>query len=449
MGTRRKFIRNVSIGVAGLPLLTHGYNLTKPSDKIRLAIIGLGGISGMHIKGFVEHDDVDIVAICDVNQLMIKDKLTLLQKLRPGTKVDTYTDFRHILDRKDIDAVSIATPDHWHALIAIMAFESGKDVYGEKPLSHNVKEGQEMLRSLQRNKNVFQMNNFIHSSETFLRVAEIIQSGVLGKINTVRLWKSEQSIGLGYPTLKAPPQTFDWDMWLGPAPYEPYSEPRSSWTWRLFYDYGSGVFGDFWCHIADVAYMSLNPKGLNEIVVHGERRTNGIAETPYWVDAELKYDELDLLWTTEPPNVPGADKTKYGIGAYFEGEHGTLLCDYFSKTIQIGNEIFSDLSEIPQTLKRSPGIEKSLKGRPEDDWNLILVPHQRDFFNGMKSREQPKSNLQYSRELTLPMHLALISFRLKRKLSWDSQKELFINDPAANALLSRTYRKPWSLSQSE
>ncbi|WP_299557321.1 Gfo/Idh/MocA family oxidoreductase [Seonamhaeicola sp.] len=447
MGTRRNFIKTTSLGVAGLPLLAHGFNLIKPSDKIRLAIIGVGGISGMHIKGFVEHDDVDIVAICDVNQLKIKEKLSLLQELRPHTKVDAYTDFRQVLDRKDIDAVSIATPDHWHALIAIMAFESGKDVYGEKPLSHNVKEGQVMLKSLQRNKRVFQMNNFIHSSDNFHRVAEIIQSGVLGKIKTVRLWKSEQSESLGYPTLQTPPETLDWNMWLGPAPNEPYSEPRASWTWRLFYDYGSGVFGDFWCHITDVVYMALGPKGLKEIETRGKRRTNGIAETPYWFEADFKFDDLNLFWTTEPPKeISGAENM--GIGAYFEGEQGTLLCDYFSKTIQIGNETFKELPGVPITLKRSPGAEgHSLEEL--QDWNLTLVPHQRNFFNCMKSRELPKSNLAYSRELTLPMHLALISFRLKRNLQWNPETEQFINDPAANAMLSRTYREPWNLSQFE
>lgn len=428
MSNRRKFIKQASLGMIGMPFIARGFGDISPSDKIRMAFVGLGGMATAHIKWFSEFNDVDVVAISDVNTLKIDEKQGLLQSLRPNRKVDVYTDFRHIIDRKDIDAISCVTPDHWHALVALMAFESGKDVYGEKPLSHNVKEGQVMLKNLQKYNRVFQMGTQIHAGENYHRVAEIIQSGVLGKIHTVRLWKTEKSKGWGFPAIKTPPGTLDWEMWLGPAPFVPYDDIRSSWRYRYFYDYSGGVFADFWCHIADIVYMSLDPKGLKEISSRGERRNDGVAETPYWFEADLKYDDLDLYWTTDPPNVPGAKNMD--IGAHFEGENGTLICDYENKKVQIGNESFDDLTEIPITLKRSPG-------------------HQRNFLDSVKSREQPESNLAYARRMTLPMHLALISFRLKRKLIWDERQEKFIGDDAANSLLSRTYRAPWSLSSYE
>jgi predicted dehydrogenase len=421
---RRSFLKNTAIGIAGLPFLSYTYPYIAPSDKLRVAHIGLGNMGRGHLDWFSDFDDVDTVALCDVDEVRLMEKLKFLQEKRPDTKTDTYTDFRHVLDRKDIDAITCATPDHWHALVAIMAFQSGKDVYGEKPLSYAVKEGQAMKKSLEEKKAVFQLGTQIHATENYHRVAEIIQSGALGKIHTVRLWKTGGSPGLGYPLSETPPDTLDWDMWLGPAPYEEYTPVRCHGSFRHFFDYSGGVFGDFWCHIADVVFMSISPKGLYSIDTRGERPWDGIADTPRWIEADFKFKDLDLFWTTTPPPVPGAEKMH--IGAHFEGTEGSLTCDYFTKIIRIGDEVLDDIAEIPQSIPRSPG-------------------HQRNFLDSVRSRNQPESNLAYAREMALPMHLALISFRLKRKLRWNSQTEQFEGDPAANYLLSREYRKPWSL----
>lgn len=423
---RRRFIRNTAIGIIGFPLISNTYRNIAPSDRIRVAHIGLGNMGGAHLNWFSDFSDVETVALCDVDEIRLAEKLKLLQEKHPDTKADTYTDFRHVLDRTDIDAVTCATPDHWHALVAIMAFQSGKDVYGEKPLSYAAREGQVMLKSMEENEAVFQLGTQIHATENYHRVAEIIQSGSLGNIHTVRLWKTGGSPGLGFPPAETPPETLDWEMWLGPAPFEEYTPVRCHGTFRYFFDYSGGVFGDFWCHIADIVYMSLHPQGLYSIDTRGERPWNGIADTPRWIEADFRFKDLDLYWTTTPPPVPGAEKMH--IGAHFEGTDGSLTCDYFTKTIRIGNEVMEDIAGLPQTLPRSPG-------------------HQRDFLDCVKSRKQPGSNLAYVREMTLPMHLALISFRLKRKLKWNSLTEQFEGDGAANYLLSREYRSPWKLPE--
>ena len=421
---RRKFLKSTAIGFAGLPLLSYSLANTAPSDKIRVAHIGLGNMGMGHLNWFSDFDDVDTVALCDVDAVRLGEKLKFLQEKRPDAKTDTYSDFRHVLDRKDIDVITCATPDHWHALVAIMAFQAGKDVYGEKPLSYAVKEGQAMKKSLEENEAVFQLGTQIHATENYHRVAEIIQSGTLGKIHTVRLWKTGGSPGLGFPAAETPPATLDWDMWTGPAPLQEYTPVRCHGSFRHFFDYSGGVFGDFWCHIADIVFMSIGPKGLYSIDTRGARPWDGIADTPRWIEADFKFRDLDLYWTTNPPPVPGAEKMH--IGAHFEGTEGTLTCDYYTKIIKIGDEMLDDIGEIPRTIPRSPG-------------------HQRNFLDAVKTRIQPESNLIYAREMALPMHLALISFRLKRKLIWDSQAEQFEGDPAANFLLSREYRKPWSL----
>ncbi len=420
---RREFLKKGGIGALGVSLLPSLLLKAAPSDRLRIAHIGLGGMGNQHLKWFAALPDVEIVALCDVDQDHLNSTLKTLKELQPGNLATGYGDFRHILDRQDIDAVTIATPDHWHAQIAALAFQAGKDVYGEKPLSYDVKEGQMLLKGLKKHKRIFQLGTQIHAGDNYHRVVEIIQSGAIGKVHTVRLWKTGFSPGMGHPTVQTPPKSLNWDMWLGPAPYADYVPERCHLNYRYFLDYSGGVFADFWCHIADVVWWAIQPKGLKSVIARGEK-TDGIADAPKWLDADYEFENLKLFWTTQPPNVPGA--ADRGIGAYFEGEKGTLICDYGTMSITVNGETVNDIPEIPQTLVRSPG-------------------HQQNFVNAVKSRLHPESNLEYVREMTLPMHLAIISWRLGRKLNWNPDKEKFIGDKEADEFLSRKYRKAWDL----
>ena len=417
---RREFLRKSAIGLTFLPLLSHS---VAASDRIRIAHIGLGGMGNNHMNWFAHLPEAEIAALCDVDQKHLDATLKSLTELQPGTKADGYSDFRHILDRQDIDAITCATPDHWHAQIAILAFQSGKDVYGEKPLSYDIGEGQLMLENLNQHNRVFQLGTQIHAGDNYHRVVEIIRSAILGNVHTVRLWKTGFSPGLGFPENIKPPAELDWDMWLGPAPKVEYVPERCHKTYRYFLDYSGGVYADFWCHIADIVFWALQPKGLKSVVARGES-PEGIADAPKWLDADFEFDDLNLFWTTSPPDVPGA--AERSIGAYFEGEHGTLICDYESREINIGSETVTDIPEIPKSIERSPG-------------------HQQNFLDSIKSRNQPESNLEYVRQMTLPMHLGLISWRLNRPLKWDAQNELCINDDEANSLLKRKCRMKWDL----
>lgn len=421
--SRREFVKKASMGALGLTLLPSIYNKVAASDKLRVAHIGLGGMGNSHMNWFANLPEVDIVALCDVDELHLGETHKKLMGMKPGAKVDTYGDFRHILDRKDIDAITVATPDHWHAQIATLAFQAGKDVYGEKPLSYDLKEGKTMLKYANKYDRIFQMGNQIHAGDNFHRVVEIIKSGAIGNVHTVRLWKTGGSPDLGNPSVQAIPRTLNWDMWLGPAPYVDYIPEKCHFTYRYFLDYSGGMFADFWCHIADIVYSSIAPKGLKSISAKGEAPT-GIATAPKWLDVDYEFEGLKIHWTTVPPNVPGA--ANRGIGAFFEGDKGTLICDYGTREITINGQTVTDIPEIPITNPRSPG-------------------HQQNFVDSVKSRKQPESNLVYARELTLPMHLGLISYRLGRDLKWNANKEKFIGDKEANRLLSRKPRKKWDL----
>lgn len=420
---RRAFLKQSSLTALGFTFYPGILKKVAASERVRLAIIGVGGMGNQHLKWFAALPEVEVVALCDVDQQHLDKSLQNLSNLQPDSKAQGYGDFRRVLDRNDIDAISCATPDHWHAQIATLAFAAGKDVYGEKPLSYDVEEGRRMLKAMNRNKRVFQMGNQIHAGDNYHRVVEIIRSGALGKIHTVRLWKTGAPPDLGPVAVQAPPPTLNWDMWLGPAPYAEYTPQRCHFTYRYFLDYSGGVFADFWCHIADVVYWSLDPKGLKTIEARGQA-PQGFNDAPQWLDVDYEFEDLKLYWTHEPPDVPGA--ADRSIGAYFEGENGTLLCDYNSRQITINGETVQDLPHIPVTLERSPG-------------------HQQNFVNAVKARTQPESNLAYARRMTLPMHLGLISYRLGRKLTWDDNKEQFVDDKEANGLLHREYRKEWNL----
>lgn len=352
-----------------------------------------------------------------------KEALSKLKKIHPNTKAKLYGDFRKVLERKDVDAVTIATPDHWHAQIAILAFQAGKDVYGEKPLSYSLREGQLMLKSQQETNQIFQLGTQIHAGDNYHRVAELIQAGVIGDVKTVRMWKSGDMPNIPLLHYQKPPANLNWDMWLGPAPFTEYAPELCHFNYRYFMQYSGGDFQDFWCHIADVVWWSIDPKGLKTIKSSGEK-ANGASDTPRWIDVDFQFNNLDIHWTTTPPDVPGVGSKN--IGAYFEGTKGTLLCDYSSREIRINGKVMQDVPEIPKTITRSPG-------------------HQQNFIDAVKSRTQPESNLNYARGMTMPMHLALISFKLKEELKWDASTEHFIKNDTANQMLFRPYREKWNL----
>ncbi len=423
LNQRRQFLKQSGLGLLGLTLLPSAYGRIASSDRLQVAHIGVGGMGNNHMKWFAGLPEVDVVALCDVDEQHLATSLKTMEDLQPGKKVKGYGDFRHILDRKDIDAITCATPDHWHAQIATLAFQAGKDVYGEKPLSYDVREGQMMLKNMKKNNRIFQLGTQIHATDNYHRVVELIKAGTIGKVHTVRLWKNSRPPNLGHPKSAAVPKGLNWDMWLGPAPYVDYIPERCHFTYRYFLDYSGGDFADFWCHIADVAFWALQPKGLKSIAARGEE-AEGIADTPNWIEVDYEFEDLNLYWTTEPPKVPGA--AERSIGAYFVGDKGSLICDYETREININGETFTDIPEVPKSIVRSPG-------------------HQQNFVDAVKSRSQPESNLAYAREMTLPMHLGLISYRLKRKLRWNPDKEKFIGDSEANALLSRKPRKEWQL----
>ncbi|MFD2932777.1 Gfo/Idh/MocA family oxidoreductase [Spirosoma flavum] len=242
---RRNFLKQGSAAALSLALFPSLKRKVAPSDRVRVAHIGLNGMGTNHLNWFAKLPEVEVVGLCDLDETHLGKALSTLQTLQPNTTAKTYPDFRYLLDRKDIDAITCATPDHWHAQVAIMAFQAGKDVYGEKPLSYNVREGQKMLKAVNRYDRIFQLGTQIHAGDNYHRVVELIQAGAIGKVHTVRLWKTGFPPVLGPANYQTPPSTLNWDMWQGPAPVSLYTPERCHFNYRYFLDYSGGVFQDF------------------------------------------------------------------------------------------------------------------------------------------------------------------------------------------------------------
>ncbi|NQT52817.1 Gfo/Idh/MocA family oxidoreductase, partial [bacterium] len=405
---RRDFVKMAGAGLLVLPRWARG---AAPSDQIVMGIIGTGGMGGSHTNWFLSHKDVRIDALCDVDDQHAAAKLNLVHKKYGNTKATACRDFRKVLDRKDIDAISTATPDHWHALIACHGFLANKDVYAEKPLAHNYREAKAMLTLAERNKRVYQLGTQIHAGDNYHRVVELVRSGKLGKIGKVHVWKTGGTGVIAKTPDQKPPKNLDWDRWLGPAPMVPYNPHRCHFKFRYYQDYSFGMYADFWCHISDIVFWALELGAPTSVVARGELQKAGVAHTPKWIDVDVEFPGLEYRWTTKrPKGAPG--KVGGGIGAWFVGDKGSLVTEYGKRAVYLDGKEMQDIPDVPKTVPRSPG-------------------HQRNFLDCVKSRKLTESNLPYAVKMTTPMFFGRISLLTGRPLKWDAAKEEFAGDPEA------------------
>ncbi len=390
------------------------------NESITLGFVGVGGMGSGLLDIFKGMPDVRVVSVCDVCE-----PHRLRAREVAGGKPELADDFRKVLDRKDIDAVVIATPDHWHAIPAILAMQSGKDVYCEKPLSYRIAEGRAMADSAKKHGRVTQMGNLIHAGENYHRVVEIVRSGVLGKISKTRVWMARMSSNLGRPDDTTPPPGLDYDFWLGPAPKRAYNPNRSHFNWRWFWDYAGGLLMDFCCHIMDPVLWAMEVDAPETITATGGRYAiDDNCETPDTLEVAYHFAKgFDLVWSSTEASSHGIDGK--GMGIEFQGSNGTLVCDY--NTFQIIPEKGVEIALPEKTLPRSVG-------------------HHREWLDAIKSRGATSCNFDYGHRLTSVGHLGNIALWTGEKLKWDAKNERITNHESANRHLSREeYRSPWAL----
>ena len=424
--TRRVFL-GAAAGVAAAihrPLFAQP---AAPSDRIRLALIGVGGMGTGRLKEFLTHPDVSIAAICDVDRRH-RDAAIAVVEAAHGYRPDSEGDFRRVVARTDVDAVAIQTPDHWHAITAVRAMEAGKDVFVEKPLSYSVGEGRAMADASVRHRRVTQMGNHIHNTgSNYRRVVELVRSGRLGRIHRVQCWRTWDANALVNTQPATAPAELDYDFWLGPAPKREYHPMRSHRTFRNFWDYSGGTFIDFWCHIVDVALWGLDlPAPRTVSAVGGRYFLNDVTETPDTLDAVLEYPSLMLSFSLRP-SAPVGFTHFGGIGCIFEGTDGTLVTNYSKHEVWVKGALAPDFPRPAPSIPESPG-------------------HLREFLDAIKARQLDTTcNLRYGHRLTKLGLLSNIAYRTGRRLAWDDARERFVGDADANRYLMRKFRKPYSL----
>jgi predicted dehydrogenase len=427
--TRRSFLGSGLAGGALLGLPAGVYRAAlgadPPSERIRVGCIGVGGQGRGNLKAVVKN----VVAVCDVDARHLVSAAEQVEKA--GTQPWTFADYRKLLDQKDIDAVLISTPDHWHALPTIHACQAGKDVYVEKPLTLFVAEGRAMVKAARENKRIVQTGSQQRSEYggKFRQACELVRNGALGKPTTVKVglpgpnWVDRAKGKKPVPD-SDPPANLDYDLWLGPAPKRAYNENRVHYLFRFFWDYSGGQQTNFGAHDLDIAQWALGMDDSGPVAVEGSATFNkdGWFETPETAKQTFTYaNGVRVLCSLGRGGYPG--------GVTFEGEKGTIHVSRGSITATINGQ------KVPDPMKLPTGEVKLYAANG----------HHANWLECVKTRKQPICDVEIGHRSATVCHLGNIAIRTGRKITWDPVKEQIVGDAEANAMLTRPYREPWKL----
>jgi predicted dehydrogenase len=425
---RRTFLLGASLA----PLAARAAN-----DTVGIGVIGLGGRGRDHLKYYSKLPDARVVAICDVNQAQTERATQIVQKLQ-GNTPQVYQDLRKLFDDKNVTAVSIATPNHWHALATIWACQAGKDVYCEKPACYNLFEGRAMEAAARKNRRIVQIGMQSRSLVHKQRAMELLHNGAIGQIYMARGICFKRRPSIGRTPVEPVPAGLDWDLFLGPAPMREYTKNRYQYNWHWFWDTGNGDIGNQGIHEMDVARWGLG-RGLPKAVVStgGKYVYDDDQETPNTQIATLDYGDAEIVFEVRGLNTGGEPGiTASGpnfIGVTFFGSNGFMSVDERAFQIFLGD-------------KREPGESMKHTEAEIDD----TVPHMANFLKAVKSRDTADLTADVAVGTTSAalVHMANISYRLGRKLNYDTAAASFVGDSAANAMSTRpVYRSPYVVSE--
>ena len=443
--SRRAFVRG---GAATLVTAASYARTLGANDRVGVGFIGYGLIGKRHVLDFRDQPDVNPVAVAEVHRGRLDEARTLL-----GGSVQGYGDFRRLLDRRDMDAVVISTPDHWHALMTMLACAAGKDVYVEKPLTLFVREGRWMINVAHRGHRVVQVGTQQRSGPHYRRARDLIRGGHLGPITSVRMQAFRNIMpGYGSPADQDPPRELDWDLFLGPAPYHRYNPNRAVYHFRWFWDYSGGQMTNLGAHALDIVDWYLGARGPLAVASMGGRyslRDNG--ETPDTQDALFEYPGWTAVWSHR--EVSRGQPSLYPLE--FFGPKGSLAISRRGFLVTADVEV-APANTVPQFTGAHPvggPVAVKQSGPPRyrteavrddsGDSRAQLKQHVRDFLDCVKSRRQPVADLESAHRAATACHLANIALRVGRRIRWDAGREEIVNDADAARMLVRPYRAPW------
>lgn len=392
-----------------------------PSNRITMALVGCGGQGNGDMGEFLNMDDVVVRAVCDVNQPRMESSKRRVDDRYKNNDCMMFKDFRDVCSRDDIDTVLIATPDHWHAFVGTFAASHGKDIYGEKPFTHDLLEGRALVNAVKRNGRIWQTGSWQRSSGEMRRAVELVRNGRIGKIVRVEVGlPSGRSIRNRYNPDAKVPEGLDWNFWLGPAPYRKYVG-ICDWDWRWVLEWGGGQLIDWIGHHADIAQWGLNrdTSGPVSFEGYGEIPIDGIYDSPTHYRCECKYaDGIEIVV---------ADSSRVRSGATWYGENGDWVWVDRGRFDASKPAIRDSKIEAGEIRMYSPG-------------------HFRNFIDCVKNRKTSITPAEVAHRSASVGHLCQIAILTGRKIKWNPDKEQIIDDSAAAALLGRTPRGPWSLT---
>jgi len=432
--SRRRFIATTAAAIA-LPTIVPSsiFGQNAPSKRITVGVVGWGMQGPDNTRNFLAEKDCRVVAVCDVDKNHLKDAVDTVNENYQNKDCAAYHDYRELLARKDIDAVMIAVPDHWHALAYTEAARQKKDIYGEKPLAKTIAEQQAIVRAVQQNHIIWQTGSWRRSQASYRRACEIVRNGLIGKIKRVEVglldghvdFLSQFGGGDESFEVQQPPPELDYETWIGPSKMQPYIQARIHKNWRWNYNTGGGMLMDWIGHYCDIAHwgMDADRSGPSEIEGHGDFPPKGdVFNTCTKYRIELKYPQ-DIAMTIAGgyPEIEQGAKWIGTDGWVFAGEWG----------VECSKPEFTGSKNLPDELRKvklyeSPG-------------------HVRNFLDCVKSRKPTVTPVETAHHSTIPGHLGLISMLTSRKIHWDVAKEEIIGDADASKLLTREYRAPWKL----
>jgi predicted dehydrogenase len=435
---RRNFIKKgvittTALGVAGIMPSSVFASKVSANDKINVALIGCRNMGFGILKHALNNSDVNCVAICDVDDNVINEKMAELQTTY-NSKPKTYKDFRKMLEQKDIDAVIIGTPDHWHCLNTVYSLQAGKDVYVEKPMANTIEECNIMVRAAKKYDKIVQVGQQQRSGFVFQKTMELIKTGKIGTLRKVNIW-ANFPYGLGPIPVpdEQPPQGVDYDMWLGPAPQRPYNKNRYHGSWRHFWDYGGGLMSDWGVHLLDIALWAKDSvQGPKTVLAYGgnifpEKRARETFDT---MNLIFPANDFVINWDMTAGLNSGPYGKMYGLA--FVGDNGTLV---------VNRETIDLYPEWDNTKKEHKTAEYQFRDGKESHGE-----HVRNFLDCIKSRKAPACTPEMGRATAIYVHAANIAARVgETMLEWDDKKNLFANSKQANDLVKPIYRNPWTL----
>lgn len=421
--TRRTFLGS---SVAG-PALA---GASAPSDRIRIGLIGCGGISVSDTNAFNSHAETEFVAVCDVDEARMRQMQDRLEKAR-GKRPEAVKDFRRIIDRKDIDVCVICTPDHWHALPTVAACQAGKDVYVEKPLAPTIGEGRIMRDAARKYSRVVQMGTQWRSGPHYREGVEMVRAGKIGKVRQVRCWAYLDWItDCGNPPDEPVPAGVDYDMWLGPAPQRPFNKNRFHFNFRWFWDYAGGLMTDWGVHLINIALWGMGPEWPKSVISSGGKYAlKDNTETPDTQITVYDFPSYTLVWEHQVQCGLGPDRREHGV--MFTGTEASLLID------SSGWEV------IAEPKKRKTVVEMKRHSVVDEK---VRSDHAGNFLACVRTREAPVENLDVGYHVSAVAHLGNLALRSRSRIEWDAAKERVVGNEEADRLMMANYRAPWKLT---